>query len=276
MLKELVESVLGYNKDHSPGKALGVAMASLILADMGESGVEDEEFRSVINLGTLERRCGEFLKETGLVLRAVSKTSGTVLSSRETVGEITNAYARIDIVDWRKFVVYLQPEGDAEGVALFLGKLLMPQIHFAYAPTEEVFLEIVSGGDAIVEACERLGVAEATELGKVLSIMKAGYLREYLMVKRSGLLQKIGEGFGPSNWHTDANPGWYREKWDKALILLEQVSANPSAAPLASSLRAHLRESAAHAKGDLPNVSCYAAEQKEAFDRILDDVLVQV
>ena len=259
MLKELVESVLGYNKDHSPGKALGVAMASLILADMGESGVEDEEFRSVINLGTLERRCGEFLKETGLVLRAVSKTSGTVLSSRETVGEITNAYARIDIVDWRKFVVYLQTEGDAEGVALFLGKLL-----------------IVSGGDAIVEACERLGVAEATELGKVLSIMKAGYLREYLMVKRSGLLQKIGEGFGPSNWHTDANPGWYREKWDKALILLEQVSANPSAAPLASSLRAHLRESAAHAKGDLPNVSCYAAEQKEAFDRILDDVLVQV
>lgn len=273
-LKDLCELTLQYNKNRGPGKALGTALASLVI---GDGKAEEEEVLSAADLGTLERRYGDFLRKSGLALRAVSKISGTILFSSETSeGKIMNAYARIDIVDWRKFVAYLQNTDDAEGVTLFLEKMLHPQIHFTYTLNDEVFLELAMGGEAIVGACERFNISQALELQNILSIMRARYLHEYLEVKRSGLLQKVGEGFGPSTWHTDANPDWYLQKWGETLELLKRASENSNAAPLVSSLREHLHESAQYARGDLKNVLYYTNEQKDAFAQILDDVLAQL
>ncbi len=85
--------------------------------------------------------------------------------------------------------------------------------------------------DTTLEIASRfreLGFAkESSVISSNLGHIFDGTLREALMATAGKILP--ASGFMPHNWHMDSTPERYREKWDHALTVFEEIKLNPKA-----------------------------------------------
>lgn len=95
--------------------------------------------------------------------------------------------------------------------------------------------------DKVASEFSRLGIStQANDLLANLEHFHQGDLFEYRRVVESRLLD-ISQ-FGPHMWHLDSSADRYRELWEGAVLLAEDISHSEDARPLASQLARHLRK----------------------------------
>lgn len=265
-------------------------MADMLLGnirdDSGPTPPSKEADRKAA-LEQLIQRHGDIMLRTGITLEPV-RGFATLYTAE---GETPTSEMRINLTDRLQFLHYLQalqPETITDSQVLGLvtvAETLRQQLTGEYKlddPSDDRMIELLGNLDSIIDSYDRLdpggqrGLRASIErLREYAKIAQAKYLPEFIMVQKADLLAEIGGGnFGPSKWHTDSTPQYYRRRWERTLAVLERVKKNPNASELAARLLEHLVQSARYAHDDL--------EQKEAThimtsnERKLLDVLEEM
>lgn len=162
-------------------------------------------------------------------------------------GKKETSEMRLNLSDGGKFQIYinaLKPDSisasQAEGLKT-VAELLTSQLAYQYRlndPSDERMMELFSHISGIVRRYQELdpdstkGIAGSVErLNNYWEIAKKKYLREYLAVENTGLLNG-GEHFGPAAWHTDMSIGNYINRWRDAIEIARMIGQNPNAAGL--------------------------------------------
>lgn len=123
----------------------------------------------------------------------------------------------------------------------------------------------------VVTEFERLDQKSATEeLSDYLRRARQGNLREYLQVIDKGLL---GSGFGPHNWHLDSTAEVYRDLWQGAFALIEEINENPRALDLSRTVLSQLKVFADSARNEIMDKLRGAEERNEYWNRFGPDKL---
>ncbi len=269
-LSLITHELEAYNDQFNIGRIMGRELLRSMRSedDQEESGTEQSaEARHQENqtefIERINAKYGILLAKAGISLEAIE--SGAVLMMNTDT--LKSSQLRINIVDHQQFINYLQsldPESitptQIEGLTKTITSL-QAQLEQQYTleKPDSRATELMSDLKGIVDAIEKLdpqhknGLAEAAkDFSKYLELASKKYLKEYLLVERSGLLAEIGgDNFGPSKWHTDTTEESYLKHWRDALDILNQVKRNTNAADLYIQLSTHLSQSADYARQQL-------------------------
>lgn len=291
-LGRLKEDLARFNTQFSSMRRMAEMLGRHI---SGENAVMDAQTQAKeqrFSLEELVSKNGEVLARTGLSLEPVN--GSTTLYTKE--GEILpSSEMGLNLADRDRFLAYLealQPETLTDSQALGLetvAETLTKQLTTQYNldnPADDRMIELLSGLGKIVDQYDRLdpkknrGLQAAIEQLRIYAeIGKAKYLREYLLVEKSGILAEVGgPNFGPSNWHTDSEPASYRIRWQQALEVLRIVQSNPNAATLAKQLQSNLVASLEYARKDLEqSESSHIVDSREhLFLDVLEEFAAQL
>jgi len=280
---ELVQDIKKYNSQFGLGNILGSIIDREITG--GEKEGLDLEIESQLSWGNIELKFKDELTDTGLSLETIDGNATIYIGD----DKFPSSQMRINIKNGKAFVQYLNSLSqetltDNQRYGLEeVAESITFQLSHEYKlddPEDERVLNIFGHLEPVINSYRKLGLSESTkQLSEYLDFARKGYLLDYLIVQREGLFAEIGgKNFGPSEWHTDANPEHYQKMWDKALDMLDRVRKNTRATELSDKLRTHLKKSAEYAQQDIkenPAIVNYVPEpQRQVFKETLMQVVL--
>lgn len=263
---------------------MGRGLASLFSREADELGAEEAENQNSF-LERVENRHGITLVKTGLELQPV-KGPGTIYHGADT---IDSSALKFNLADAAQFITYLQAL-DAESISpsqiqglIHVANVLESQLLQEYEGSQKDprTVQLMSGLESLVENYHRLDpqgnkglITAVQELPTIERAYRGDYLPQYLEIHRQGLFSKVGEQkFGPSEWHEDMGDDSYRERWTKALKVLEELKKNPRAMELHSELLSNLLACAEHAYQKLQKEAKAAPLKNPEKRKTLEEVL---
>lgn len=222
--------------------------------DAGVEPGEAETMRARAAQEDIIRRNATTAEQTGLALEFPSGDE-----EQEWALEL-----RLNIGDGEKFRAYLaslQNPTESQVVGLIkVADVLTLQLTGGYDlenPDDERLINLVVSLKGIVTEYARLAEVapalkeSAVKLEETYASVKGGYLKELIAVQEAMLLEPLGKGFGPSQWHTDSTEDGYITMWNDALEILSRIKRNPKATALHDTVRAHLLASLEYAWEDM-------------------------
>ena len=266
-LGELSAWLEKYNSQFGWGGLLArVVIGTAHETDGKEQTLETSEQDQQLSFSEIQRRTRSLLEDSGLSLEPIR--SGGVLMSSNLEGDDYPSQLRINLVDGKRFVHYLEvlhgsriSEHQRTGLSQ-VAENLTKQLKTEYElenPNDERLLELFGHASHIFDEYTRLeqegakGLGESTkELHRLFDIAKRGYLREELSAEKEDLLAEVGgQNFGPSKWHTDSSGDDYVKRWNRALDSARNMRSNPKALELFKKVQENLIASAEYVKEDI-------------------------
>lgn len=266
-LAALVKDVERFNRDFSSGGLAGKALGRSIVRNLCLADEAFEELDTKSELAEARWRADQIFQRNIKCLLALGLE---LIPNRESVSvkrldlELPAEASRpvkssptcepqslqFSLIDGEKLINFLRTVApnsisSPELVATlkFLAKSLSNQLVGEYlvqlvGERSESWQDLLDSLYGVASELNRLNQKEiAAGITVYLERAWQGDLREYLLAEHHKLL---GVGFGPHNWHTDSTSKEYRQLWDKALDILEEINKNPKAAELSASLTERL------------------------------------
>lgn len=229
----------------------GMAL-SLIFSTMPD---RDTTTRNTPTIEELAFKHATLMQTMGLSFEPVAGKRATMYSENEV---LPDSQMRLNIQNRKQFLQFLQQINkdhvDSFGLDQSISSLsttLTNQLADHYdlrQPTDEA-LELVVSLESITAEYKRLGLEEATtQLDDYALHIRKKDLREYILLNRSGLMQKPREGFGPADWHRDISLPNYNKRWEAAFYILKTINNNPNARGIFEKLHIHLTHCIEHAR----------------------------
>jgi len=253
---EVVSLLKNYNEQFGMGKTLARIILSSLRSQQHEesntshsdtetSATNDQAAEQLLTFDDMKTQLSALLDTIGLEFQPI-KANWVLVGSGE---DHTGSEMRLNLKDGPRFVAYLQalsPEAITESQKEGLREIIVVLTNQFNSynlddSNDDRLLEFMGSVSVIIDEYKRLfHFNEGTEvfpgaimvLETYLSYARKGYLREYRKVEALQLDRPFtGEGF-ILRWHTDATPGYLREKWDLVIDTLKTVFDNPKAREL--------------------------------------------
>lgn len=227
-------------------EAYGISgmVLGIIFSTMRDEGLTE---RNTPTLEKLTSRHNVLMETMGLSFEPVSGKRATMFSPGQ---QTPDSQMRLNVKNRKQFLQFLR-QIEKDHVALFeldgsfssISTSLINQLVDHYdlqSPTDEA-LELVASLENITNEYKRLGLEDdSNTLAEYTHHMKQKSLREFVMLTRSGLMQKPADGYGPGDWHRDTSLQNYTNRWRGALEMLKYINTNPNARPLFEELYTHI------------------------------------
>lgn len=259
-IDSFIEDIERYDREHSSSRKMGGFLAAMIMSSMkNEEGVKNikKDIENSITVDKLIERNINTLQKIGLDLESPNKNGNIDMNEQFVTGEVM-----IHLLDKESYIDYLKSlEPDKispsqEKLLEMITNKISSQIDREYnledSNGDERLLEIFSGLREIVSEYERLGLSKNVSIFKeYLEYLNSGYLKEYILVKKSGIFQEVGEGFNLSTFQIDSSPEMYKKYWKfRFFNILDKVKQNPEAKDLVEKMIEHAKKSIDFAEKD--------------------------
>lgn len=268
--QELVDA--GATQDEAEQTAAFVGSDNLPLSE------EEQMARSVVGVTN-----APVLEATGLTLSPLRKTNAMYgPQGEQSVGKV-----RLQVTDGSKFSNFLlavDPEEaneDFQQNAAGVASSLIAEATDAIASDadEQTVRETLAYGKGIVAGLEHIGLSDSPVAEKLRSLYEhaqKGDVKEYVQADSIGLLKAPEEqGFGPSQWHRDANSEYLTTHWGQVLDVVKAAKANPRAKDLYEQLLQSAQSSLDYAKSDWDKAKSegYGGDSYgEGFEKVFETV----
>lgn len=143
----------------------------------------------------------------------------------------------IDIDRITNFFAKIPPGTEYAQTMKEVAKVIPPAVRSLVDIDEVEYLANALGDlKYLTDLLARRGAGESIEKSyTLLEAATRGYLKEQILVDKSGILENMS--FGPADWHKDSTAPKLYEHWNKALATLKQIKKSPEAESLTDRVR---------------------------------------
>ncbi|MDQ5901341.1 MAG: hypothetical protein QG580_56 [Patescibacteria group bacterium] len=259
-IDSFIEDIERYDREHSSSRKMGGFLAAMIMSSMEDKeGIENikKDIENSITIDDLIKRNINTLQKIGLDLESPNKEGDIDMNEQYVTGEVM-----IHLLDRDSYIDYLKSlepgkiSPSQEKLLEMITNKISSQIDREYnledSKGDERLLEIFSGLREIVSEYERLGLSKNVYIFKeYLEYLNSGYLKEYILVKKSGVFEEVGSGFNLSTFQIDSSPEMYKKYWKfRFFNILDRVKQNPEAKDLVEKMIEYAKKSIEFAEKD--------------------------
>jgi len=248
LLSTLIADIENHNKDHGYGALWGKTIARGLTGVMEDQTLDFEKAQEEtaremsasthVNLTELQARHKDTLETIGLdIAHKPSRNDSENIS-----GEVY-----IKLSDAEKFLSYLKSltvtELDRQTVSIFQSLIKNLEYEIHTRAREGTLADYSNTFDQLGEISQYFSAVspelDLTLINTYKKFNDTGRLEEYIIVDQEGLWDEPGLSFGPADWVKDITPEGLKEKWEKALEILNEQEAKQNLG-VAPELREHL------------------------------------